>query len=394
MPSITKALVERTKPPLHGQKFSRDTAIEGFALRITAGGAKSFIWEGRIKGRTRRITLGQYPDLSVAIARAQAHRMRAAIAEGRDPSEERHAEHSQPTFANLVGAYFERHAKQHKRERSVRDDEWCLAKYVPPSWRTRRLSDIDRDEVEKLHATIGTDHGRYAANHTVRLLRCMFNLAKDWKMLKGDNPARRIKLFKEERRERFLSPEELLRVNTALVEEADWRWRAYFPLALMLGTRRSELLALRWADVDLHQRTLRLAETKAGRPHLLPLPESAIALLETLPSQGKSDWVFPSSRTAGHIVEPAKAWQRIRNHAGVQDVRIHDLRHTLASWLVAQGSGLPLIGRTLNHKSTSTTERYAHLDLNPVREALERNSRLMFAPSSDAGKDPRAKYPS
>ena len=110
-------------------------------------------------------------------------------------------------------------------------------------------------------------------------MRISFNLARDWKMLTNDNPAARIRLFKEERRERYLKPEELVKLNDALRDEPDWRWRAYFPLALMLGTRRGELCAARWEDVDLSQRTIRLPETKAGRPHLLPLPRAASAIL-------------------------------------------------------------------------------------------------------------------
>jgi integrase len=127
---------------------------------------------------------------------------------------------------------------------------------------------------------------------------------------------------------------------------------------------------------------LRLPQTKAGRPHLLPLPSPVVEILESLPSRGQSEWVFPSDRTEGPCVEPGKAWQRIRERAGVPDARIHDLRHTLASWLVAQGYTLPLIGRALNHSQTSTTERYAHLALDPVREALERNATLMVAAQS------------
>ena len=383
MPNITKAVVQSATFPERGQAFIRDDSIEGFALRLTAKGAKSFVWEGRIKGRPRRITIGQFPDLSVAAARIRAHKIRAAIIEGRDPSEEHQTERREPIFADLIKAYFERHANKHKRERSIRHDEWCVSKYVPQSWRGRRLSDIRRDEVENLHATIGNKHGHYAANHTIRFLRCMFNLAREWKMLSGENPSARIRLFKEERRERFLSPEELQRVNQALLDEPDWRWRAFFPVALMLGTRRSELLCVRWADIDLKQRTLRLPETKAGRPHFLPLPEPAVTLFQSLPSRGKSEWAFPSSRKDGHVVEPAKAWQRIRERAGVKDVRIHDLRHTLASWLVAQGFSLPLIGRALNHRHTSTTERYAHLALDPVRQALEQNAERMFGQSID-----------
>jgi integrase len=209
----------------------------------------------------------------------------------------------------------------------------------------------------------------------------MFNLARDWKMLTNDSPAARIRLFKEERRERYLTPEELVKLNDALRDEPDWRWRAYFPLALMLGTRRGELCAVRWEHVDLHQRTIRLPETKSGRPHLLPLPRAAIAILESSPSYSRTGWIFPSKSSSGHIVEPAKAWQRIRKRAGVVDIRIHDLRHTLASWLVGAGYNLSLIGRALNHSQVATTERYAHLALDPVREALERNADLMFGSS-------------
>jgi integrase len=143
-----------------------------------------------------------------------------------------------------------------------------------------------------------------------------------------------IKLFREQRRERYLSPEELARVNQALLEEPDWRWRAYFPLALMLGIRKSEPLPMRWQDIDLNVRTWRIPETKTGKSHLLPLPAPVMVILDSVPSRGTSEWVFLGNSAVGHIVEPAKAWQRIRARARVSDVRIHDLRHTLASWMV------------------------------------------------------------
>jgi integrase len=168
-----------------------------------------------------------------------------------------------------------------------------------------------------------------------------------------------------------------------LTHEPNEYWRAYFPLSLLLGTRRSELLSARWADMDLEQQTWRIPETKAGRSHLLPLPEAAVGILASLPSRGSSEWVFPGRGSTGHLAEPKKAWQRIREAAGVPDVRIHDLRRTLGSWLAGQGYSLPLIGRALNHTNPSTTAVYARLDLDPVREALERNARLMFAPAGE-----------
>jgi integrase len=199
------------------------------------------------------------------------------------------------------------YARLHKRERTWREDERLLAQYIPRSWNGRKLSDLSRTDIERLHATIGEEHGHYAANHLTRLLRHMLNRALDWGMLRGVNPAQRMKLFREQKRERYLSPDELQKVNKALLEEPDWRWRAYSPLAFMLGTRKSVLLAMRWPDVDLLARTWRTPETKAGNSHLLPVPSPASAILEALPSRGKSEWVFPGQSASGHILEPAKA---------------------------------------------------------------------------------------
>lgn len=375
--NLTQRTVESTKAPLQGQRFIRDDEVKGLAVRITANDSKSFVWEGRIKGRVRRITLGPWPALTVQAARRKALDVRASIINGDDPAFEREQERNEVTFRFLAEAYFERHAKPHKR--SWREDERLLKRYVPKSWDSRRLSDLRREDFVKLHAKVGDENGQSAANHLMRLLRAMFNLARDWGMLDGENPAVRIKLFAEEKRERFLSPDELRRVNEALLQETNAYWRAYFPLALMLGTRRTELLSARWRDIDLEQRTWRIPETKDGESHLLPLPKPAAAILESLPSfSDRSEWVFPASSSSGHIVEPAKAWQRIRARAGVPDVRIHDLRHTLASWMVGQGYNLPLIGRALNHSQVSTTQRYAHLTLDPVRAALEQTASLMF----------------
>jgi integrase len=319
--------------------------------------------------------------MNVALARARALEIRTRIVKGEDPASDAADARKETAFGEFTVMYLERHAKPNKR--SAWQDENTLRRYIPKGWNTRRLSDISRADVARLHARIGETHGHYAANRTLALLRTMFNLARMWQLFKGDNPVQGIKQFKEQMRERYLNFEEVQKVNAALLEEPDWRWRTYFPLALMLGTRKSELLEMRWSDIDFKARTWRIPETKDGNSHLLPLPVPAMTMLEGLPSRSASQWVFPSDSVSGHIVEPAKAWQRIRKRAGVPDVRIHDLRHTLASWLVAQGFNLPLIGRALNHTQTATTARYAHLALDPVRAALEQTAALMVGASGE-----------
>jgi integrase len=380
---LTKAVVEQTERPLSGQKFVRDNALKGFALRVTANGAKSFVWEGRIKGRMRRYTLGAYPALTVAAARERALAAKVAIVGGRDPSTERRDERRELTFAGLATRYIAEHAKP--RKRSWKEDERRIKAHLLTRFGTRRLSDIRPDEIVAMQNLLKRQRGLYESNRVAVLIRTMFNIARDMKLFGGENPAARIKLFREDKRERFLSPEELRRVNDALADEQSEYWRAYFPLALILGTRKSELLSVRWENIDFDQRTLRLPKTKAGRSHLLPLPSSAVELLSSLPSRTQNEWVFPSRSGGGHSVEAAKAWQRIRQRAGLTDVRLHDLRRTLGSWLAAQGHSLPLIGRALNHSSIAATQIYARLDLDPVRRALEENAQLMLGPSKDKG---------
>jgi integrase len=209
------------------------------------------------------------------------------------------------------------------------------------------------------------------------LLRAVFNWGMSEGIVRGANPAIGLKFYQERKRERFLSPDELQRVNEALIAETDWRWRTYFPLLLLLGLRKNELLGARWSDVDLDQRTIKIPDTKAGRSHLLPLPAAAVAMLEELPSRDKSEWLFPSFGKSGHIVEVKSAWGRIRDRAKVADVTVHDLRRTLGSWLAASGYSLPLIGKALNHSNVASTQIYARLDLAPVRAALEANATIM-----------------
>jgi integrase len=377
--NLTETFVGKAKLPADGEVFYRDRSVRGFALRVNWGGTKSFILEGRVKGRVRRITLGRWPVLPVVKARKRALEWKSIIDDGGDPVA---SEAQATTFGALAHRYVE-HIKP--RNKSWRQNEGALELYVPKGWRGRRLSDVSRDEIMKLHDQIGEGHGPYSANRLVALLRAMYNFALDLKLFAGDNPAARIKPFKEEKRERFLSPDELVRVNEALLAEPSEYWRAYFPLILLLGPRKSELLTAKWADIDLVQRTWRLPITKAGRSHLLPLPEPAIAILESLPSRQQSEWIFPGNGATGHLVEPKAAWDRVRARAGLKDdseprsnVRIHDLRRTLGSWLAAAGYGLPMIGRALNHASPASTAVYARLALDPVRVMLEANAQIMY----------------
>jgi len=372
MRRLTKQVIDQTPFPSAGQVFVRDSELPGFALRLTKG-RKSFVLEKRIRGRMRRITIGPYGPLTVEQARKLAEAQVGAIARGEDPAQVRQDRMHELTFGDLTEQYLLRHAP---RKRSARDDRAMLETHLK-LFRTRKLADISRNEIAQLHGKIG-ETAPYRANRLVALLRRMFNLAKDWGLFCGENPATRILFFKEEQRDRFLQPDELPRVFAALKEEPNEYVRAAFLSALLTGARRQEILSMQWQDLSLERAEWRIPQTKAGRPHLLPLPRPLVAVLRRLPRMAGCPYVFPGRNGHGHLVNVDRAWDRIRTTAGVPDVRIHDLRRTVGSWLAGSGESLPLIGKVLNHRDVTTTAIYARLNLDPVRQALERQARKML----------------
>lgn len=377
--NFTAALVDSLKPPEYGQVAHWDTRVRGLGFRLTRDGTKTWVLSYYFGTRRRWMTLGRYPALGLGDARELAMAGLVDVHRGVDPALAKQETRSLPppsTWGDLVARYFDDHAREHKR--SWREDERLLARYVPAAWKARQLVSFTRAEMVQLHASVGREHGRSGANHLMRLLRAMFNLARDWEMLKEDNPAARVKLFPEVRRERYLNADELRRINAALAEETNPYWRAFFALALLTGCRRSELLGARWPQVDFEAKTLRLPVTKAGQPHVLPLSDPALVILAGLPSREPGEFIFPSRGREGRLTEPKKAWARVLARAGVTDCRIHDLRHSLASILVQHGYGIALIGKILNHSQIATTARYSHLSLDGMRTALDDAAGLLL----------------
>ena len=372
MPRLTKQVIDEIPFPSAGQVFVRDVELPGFALRVTKG-QNSFILEKRIRGRMRRLTLGPYGPLTVDQARKLAAMHVGAIAQGADPAQVRKDRLHEPTFGDLTAQYLERHAP---RKRSARDDRAMLTTHLAV-FRTRKLTDLNRNDVARLHAQVGGT-APYRANRLVALLRKMFNLARDWGLYAGENPATRIQMFREESRDRFVQPEELPRLFHAIAEEGDPSVRAVLLTALLTGARRTEVLTMQWNEVSLTKAEWRIPHTKAGRPHLLPLPHALVATLRSLPRADGNPYVFPGQNGTGHLQNMKRAWDRIRLDAGIQDVRFHDLRRTVGSWLAGSGESLHLIGKVLNHRDVSTTAIYARLNLDPVRQALERNATKML----------------
>jgi integrase len=351
-----------------------DAKVRGLALGVSSTGRKTFLLYRKIQGRPERVTLGLYPDLSIEQARGKASAMNAAIARGEDPAQQRRAIRGEMTLGDLFAVYLERHSKVYKR--SWVEDEEQFRRYLQ-GWRSRRLSTLRKSDIALLHGRVGKEHGPYAANRLIALLRAMFNRAADWGW-EGSNPAIGITKFRERARERFLEADELPRFFRALSEELNTTVRDYVLLSLLTGARRCNVLAMRWEELNLERATWTIPQTKSGEAFTVALSIPALKVLRERQQSATSEWVFPGIGTSGHLVEPKATWKRILRRAGIQDLRLHDLRRTLGSWQAATGASLSIIGKTLAHKNVATTAIYARLNLDPVRQSVNLATSAMF----------------
>lgn len=238
------------------------------------------------------------------------------------------------------------------------------------------MSQFKDTDFGKLHTEIGTEHPT-TANRVIAMASSLFGYAKEHRLFKGVNPAHDIKKFPETKRDRFLQSDELPAFFKSLSEEPNGMLRDYFLISLLTGARRSNVQEMQWSDIHLERGEWRIPTTKNGDSQTVTLTAEVVEILRA--RQGNNPtWVFPGTGSTGHIVEPKKAWKRVLERAGISNLRIHDLRRTLGSWQAKTGASLVIVGKSLNHKSPSTTAIYARLDLDPVRESVDRATGAML----------------
>ncbi|MGD9639402.1 MAG: tyrosine-type recombinase/integrase [Alphaproteobacteria bacterium] len=366
--NFTKPTLAKLAPAESGKRtYYYDETEKGLVLDVTKTGAKSFYLYQRINGKPERVFLGRFPDISIENARKMAREKKGKIAEGKNPQNERRALRAEMTFKELFDLYMERYSKPHKR--SWKYDEREINKFLP-HWFNRKISSIRNDEVLMLHKKIGENNGIYAANRLLERIRSIYNKAIEWGY-DGLNPALKIKKFKEKSRDRFLSPDELPRFFEALEKEENISAKNFILMSLFTGARKSNTLAMAWNEIDFNLRTWHIDETKNGESLTLPLPDKAIELLQEIRKTSNSEWVFPSPvDKSQHLADPRKAWHRILNEAGIEDLNIHDLRRTFGSYQAVTGANSYIIQKSLGHKSSQSTAVYARLNLDPVRASI------------------------
>ncbi len=378
---ITDKLVQGLVKPAEGNAIIYDAdkgkqkRVAGFGIRITANGAKSFIFNYRnAEGRDRRITIGTYLDpWSVEAARKRAKTLKKKVSLGEDPLADRVKVRTAPTITDLCARYVEDYLPR-KRASSQASDRRIIARIIKPTLGARKVASIVYADVDGLHRSLKATP--YQANRVLALLSKMFSLAIRWG-LRTDNPCRGIERFPEEKRKRYLSTEEIGRLTKALDDHADQRPADVVRLCLLTGCRMGEALSATWnqLDLDAGKWVKPGATTKQKTEHEAPLSAAAVLLLKGILAAADggpvSPWVFPGQVPSGHLVDIKRPWQAIRKAAGIEDVRLHDLRHTYASILASAGASLPMIGALLGHTQPATTARYTHLFDDPLRKMTD-----------------------
>jgi integrase len=368
---ITKRAVDALRPSSDGQELVLwDSELAGFGVRIQRGTVKTYILRYRAgTGRgapLRKLTIGRHgspwtPDQ----ARAEAKRLLGLVAHGKDPAGARAAAKSAPTVADLAQRFLGEHVEAKRKASTAAEYRRLLGKIVLPALSKRKVVEVTRAEVAKLHHA--NRAAIYQANRTLAVLSKMFDLAERWGLRPdGSNPCRHVEKFSERKRERFLSADELGRLSDGLAGyDGSPYCAAAIKMLVFTGARLGEILGLRWEWIDFERAEVRLPDSKTGAK-TIHLPPPALAVLAELPRVEGNPHVIVGGVTGAPLVNLQKPWRAIREAAGLYDVRIHDLRHSFASIAAAGGMGLPIIGKMLGHTQAQTTQRYAHLASDPV----------------------------
>ena len=380
MPKITKRLVEAAKPQ-DKDYIICDDDLAGFAVRVLPSGRRSYIVQYRISNRYRRMSLGAHGVLTPEKARRMAFKVLAAVKEGEDPAGERSRARKACTVKELAERFDQEHISVRLKPGTATEYRRNLRRFILPALGRLKVADVTRADVAKFHHDLR--HIPYQANRNLEVISKMFSMAEMWGMRPdGSNPRLHIKKYPEEKRERYLSQKELSDLGSVLNEAEEMGVDDIYAISairllIFTGCRLNEIMSLKWTEVDFANSCLRLSDSKTGA-RVVHLGPPALDLLKNLKQQPKNPWVICGKIPGTNRKEIQKFWRRIRKRAGIEDVRIHDLRHSFASNAVAQGMSLPMIGKLLGHTQVQTTARYAHLGADPVKAAASSVSCNIF----------------
>ena len=345
-----------------------DRELPGFGVRVYRSGRKVYVVQSRSRGVPRRVTLGTHDELTTTQARLRAAQVIDRIKRGREPIPP--PAEADATIADLADRYLSAHVAQNCNAHTAGIYRGSLENHILPTLGMMPLAMVETAHVTALHYRLRETPR--AANRALSVLSKMFSLACAWGLVAdGTNPCRGVRKYKEKKRERFLTRDEYRRLGMALAEAeaeaeagAEGAVSPYAIAALRLlmltGCRLNEILTLRWDDIDRTAGEFRLRDGKTGA-RMVPLTPTAETVLAGIARVQGNPWVIVGKKPNTHLSTITADWYRLRAHAGLDDVRIHDLRHSYASRALAAGESLSMIGKLLGHADIQSTARYAHL---------------------------------
>lgn len=414
---LTRRLIDDLQPAA-ADRFLWDSEVVGFGLKLTPSGGRSFVLQYRQEGCSRRFAIGRFGSpWSVETARERARVLLGEIAQGDDPQGARCEARREITVAELVELYLSE-GMVTRKPTSRASAKATYANHLKPLLGRTKVSKLTRGDVERLLVAVaegrtrrryqGTgaragevkvEGGRGAATNAVVVLSGALSFGVRRRLCAG-NPALGVRKFPSRKLERFLAPDELARLGEVLsaaeaLGVANPLHLAAIRLLILTGCRRNEILTLKRSHVDRQHACLRLADSKTGQK-VVHVGAAAIAVIDACPEVPGNPYVLPGRGGEGHLVNIQTTWGELRKAAGLDDVRLHDLRHSFASFGAAAGDSLMVIGALLGHRSAKSTERYAHLSDAPVKGAAERISgeiarllgRAADAPAAPAAQEP------
>jgi integrase len=409
---ISKRSVDALACPLgKDREFLWDDALAGFGVGVFPTGRKVYVAQYRQNGRSRRANLGEHGRLTPDEARSLAKKLLGVAETGADPIEARREARAVRTFGDVAEDFLRQHVAAKRKSRTEASYRETLEKHVYPAFKSRRIVDVRRSDMAKLHSAMEATPS--AANRVLAVVSSVWNwAARREEVAAGANPAKAIERYPEQGRERFLTSEELGRLGDVLrkaettglgwsVDEtkpnskhapkARHRVRTLDPFAvaairllILTGARLREILDAQWQHVDIERGVIFLPDSKTGRKPIY-LSATAQSVLASLPCVSGNPHIIAGEREGAPRADLKKPWAAVRMAAGLDGVRLHDLRHSFASIGAGASMGLPIIGKLLGHSQAATTHRYAHLDGDPLRRAVNTIGATISA-AMDGGK--------
>jgi integrase len=364
---FTETAIAELEPPVDRDRYYvHDTIFTGLCLMVTRRHSRSgkfrrtYYLNCNIDGKSRRLRIGEANNVTLVQARKKAKVLAGQVESGIDPMQEKREKRQEMTLDELLQEYLTRHAKPYKK---TWDQDESLYRRQLSHWGKRRISTITPSEIDRLHKKLGENVGIHTANAMVTLMKTMYNKAKRWRLFKGDNPTGETTLYRTKGRERWITPEEMPHFMACLENYPCDDFQDYVLVSLFTGARQHNVIAMRWEEISLEEMVWTIPMTKNGESLVVDLVEEVrpILIRRRIRMPHDAEWVFPDpDKATGHMRRPWYHWKKFIRDAGIEDLRMHDLRHTHASWLIETGADISDVQAALGHKKIETSLRYAH----------------------------------